>query len=188
MKTILTILALAALTIAAHAQTNRTLSYNVSNNTVIGPTNTNALTFTNALSFGTKAATTLTNLGLGASWLTNTNPPIYADTNGTVISGRTDVLTWSNKTDFTNVVNFYTQIQARTGIFCGGPIQFETDEESGATLTNLGLGYLGTNATTTRSNLFGSVGISTNIQFVRVGGTTNTLVFSNGLLHSVTTP
>jgi hypothetical protein len=140
MKTILTLLAIAALTFTAQAQTNRSLVYNISNNTVIGPTNTNALTFTNALSFGTNAATTRTNLGLGSS---------------------------------ANVV--FGDIIAPTGsisnLGVSGFIDFE-DEAKGPT----------------RTNLFGSGGISTNIQFVRVGGTTNTLIFSNGLLHSVTTP
>lgn len=51
----------------AHAQTIRTLGYNVSNNVLIGATNTNPLTFSNALAFSTNtlAAQTRTNLGLG---------------------------------------------------------------------------------------------------------------------------
>jgi hypothetical protein len=45
---------------------------------------------------GTNAATTRDNLGLGATWLTNTNPPVYVDTNNNVVSGRAGALEFSN--------------------------------------------------------------------------------------------
>ena len=46
------------------AQTIKSLGYNTTNGQIVY-TGTNALTFTNALSFGTNADTTRTNLGLG---------------------------------------------------------------------------------------------------------------------------
>ena len=188
MKTILNLLALAALTIAAHAQTNRSLVYNISNNTVIGPTNTNAseLIFTNSLFLqaglglggalyfddGAAEAATRENLKLGTNdivrfgslWLQNSS--FGARSNS--------ITTWIDGLAFlTEGVTYFTTDTAQ-----GGYVEFAKP-----------LGFSGTNtAATTRSNLFGSAGISTNIQFVRVGGTTNTLVFSNGILHSVTTP
>jgi len=140
MKTILTLLAIAALTFTAHAQTNRSLVYNTSNNTVIGPTNTNALTFTNRVRFDDGSGDTFT-----------FNGPNILTSGGLNLS-------------------FSASAFSITGAL-----------EWGGTNAS-------SNKSTTRSNLFGSVGVSTNIQFVRVGGTTNTLVFSNGLLHSVTTP
>lgn len=52
--------------------TNRILRFDTNFNVVY--TNTNTLTFTNVLGFGTNSvAATRTNLGLGASWLTNTD-------------------------------------------------------------------------------------------------------------------
>ena len=56
----------------AQAQTIKSLGFNTTNGNIVY-TGTNALTFTNALSFGTNVATTRTNLSLGATWLTNAN-------------------------------------------------------------------------------------------------------------------
>ena len=50
----------------AAGQTIKSLGYNTTNGQVVY-TGTNTLTFTNALSFGTNAATTRANLGLGVS-------------------------------------------------------------------------------------------------------------------------
>ena len=148
MKTILTILALAALTFTAHAQTNRGLFYNTTNFTVLGWTNTNALVFTNPVSV---LDVQITPDGLSYAGVTTIDlgtQELVSGTNGVVMN-------WS-----------------------GGSVLFP-----------IAPNFLDSGVqSTTRSNLFGSVGISTNIQFVRVGGTTNTLVFSNGILHSVTTP
>jgi hypothetical protein len=149
MKTILTLLALTALTFTAHAQTNRGLFYNTTNFTVLGWTNTNALTFTNKIK---TPEVFLTLAGEDDAKIANEGGALALYGNDGLVASMTA-----------------SQISFR------GPLIFE----GGAATTNMA---------TTRSNLFGSVGISTNIQFVRVGGTTNTLVFSNGLLHSVTTP
>jgi hypothetical protein len=74
MKTLTTLLALATLCATAYGQTIKTLGYNTTNGEVVANTGTNTLTFTNALAFTTNAvAEVRTNLGLGATWLTNTN-------------------------------------------------------------------------------------------------------------------
>jgi len=73
MRYLLTILAALFLCAApAQSQTLKSLMYNSTNGNVIY-SGTNALTFTNSLSFGTNAAVTRTNLSLGSTWLTNTN-------------------------------------------------------------------------------------------------------------------
>jgi hypothetical protein len=41
---------------------------------------------TGSIEFGNAAGPTRTNLGLGASWLTSTNSPVFVDTNGEVVS------------------------------------------------------------------------------------------------------
>jgi hypothetical protein len=70
---LLTLLAACALAAApAAAQTVKTLGYNATNGFIVY-SGTNALTFTNSVGFATNArAATRTNLGLGATWLTNT--------------------------------------------------------------------------------------------------------------------
>jgi hypothetical protein len=73
MKHLLTLLLLATFcAVTAQGQIIKSLGYNTTNGNVIY-SGTNALTFTNALSFGTNAAVTRTNLSLGSTWLTNTN-------------------------------------------------------------------------------------------------------------------
>jgi hypothetical protein len=74
MKPFLTTLLLATLCAATgYGQTVKSLGYNTTNGQVVYA-GTNALTFTNSLGFTTNAAAaTRTNLGLGATWLTNTN-------------------------------------------------------------------------------------------------------------------
>jgi hypothetical protein len=57
---------------------------------------TGVVAITNGGSGASTAAQARTNLGLGATWLTNTNPPIYADTNNTVVSGRAGTLGFTN--------------------------------------------------------------------------------------------
>jgi hypothetical protein len=114
MKHLLATLLLATLCATSYGQTIKSLGYNTTNNRVVGPTNTNALVFTNApdfdngaffggdvfiktdgISFGgterinleearfagawefDQPATWRTNLGLGATWLTNTNADTF---------------------------------------------------------------------------------------------------------------
>jgi hypothetical protein len=84
-RTALTLLLSAFLMCSSHAQV-RDLVYGT-NNVVIGPTNTNALAFTNSvafsnpLTFGTNAAATRTNLGLGSLATNNSVASGAASTN-----------------------------------------------------------------------------------------------------------
>jgi len=140
------------------AQTIRYLGYNSTNFTVQGFTNTNALTFTNPV---------MLPIGSGIAGVLESVDEQVTVTGGLVLGGAMPTL------QFTATNYFVWESGVTTnGILLVGPLDFANS----------------TNKSTTRSNLFGSVGISTNIQIVRVGGTTNTLVFSNGLLHQVTTP
>ena len=86
MKTILILLVLGVAAVhSSFGQTLKNLTYNASNGQVIANTGSNVLTFTNPLQFATNSrATTRTNLGLGASWLINTNNPVFVNTNGTL--------------------------------------------------------------------------------------------------------
>jgi hypothetical protein len=152
---------------------------------------------------------TRSEIGLGASWLINTNSPIYADTNGTVVTGRTNALIFSNSISVTNSSSL--AITAPEGTLEGQTLSaYSTNAGGGSVLiapafggtggaayavlkweegsqqnpvimlpttsgtllhgsgnleglsmpsfarTNLGLGYLGTNAATTLTNLFAS--------------------------------
>jgi hypothetical protein len=86
MKTIFILLVLGVAAVhSSFGQTLKNLTYNASNGQVIANTGSNVLTFTNPLQFATNSrATTRTNLGLGASWLINTNNPVFVNTNGTL--------------------------------------------------------------------------------------------------------
>jgi hypothetical protein len=78
MKTLTTLLALAILSATASAQTIKSLGFNTTNGEVVANTGTNTLTFTNVLAFTTNAVPQVrTNLGLGATWLTNTNAETF---------------------------------------------------------------------------------------------------------------
>jgi hypothetical protein len=72
-KRILTLLLATLCAATSYGQAMKALMFNSTNGQIVASTGTNVLTFTNALSFGTNAATTRTNLDLGATWLTNTN-------------------------------------------------------------------------------------------------------------------
>lgn len=156
----LAILAAAYLALGASAfgQTIRTLGYNTTNFTVVGYTNTNVLTFTNPV---------MLPIGSGIAGVLESVDERVTVTGALVLGGATPLLQFSP----TNYFVWESGVTTN-GVLLVGPLDFANS----------------TNKSTTRSNLFGSVGISTNIQFVRVGGTTNTLVFSNGILHQVTTP
>jgi hypothetical protein len=132
MKKLFLTLLLATLCATGYGQTIKSLGYNTTNNRVVGPTNTNALVFTNVTSFDADAffsggdirigsgalyfggterinieetrfagewtfdqpASWRTNLGLGATWLTNDN----------VTNFRTDIgLGATNDVTFQNV-------------------------------------------------------------------------------------
>jgi hypothetical protein len=73
---LLILLAAAALAAApAAGQTIKSLGYNTTNGNIVAATN---VTFTNSVGFATNArAATRTNLGLEATWLTNTEPAFF---------------------------------------------------------------------------------------------------------------
>lgn len=158
---LLTLLALYALSGLCMAQTIRTLGYNSTNFIVQGWTNTNALTFSNAVALV---------VGSGIPpLLTTVDEEVRIDGNLTMRANTTTLQLGPS----TNFWSIGWEVGTTTnGAIITGALDFAN----------------ATNKSVTRSNLFGSAGISTNIQIVRVGGATNTLVFSNGLLHQVTTP
>ena len=117
-RTIITLIFLMSFICGSQAQV-RDLVYGT-NNVVIGPTNTNALAFTNriafsnVLSFGTNAPTVRTNLGLGASWLTNSDSP--ATTNATNLTAGTlpDARLSTNVAILSNLPSWATTTNAAT--------------------------------------------------------------------------
>ena len=171
-----------------------------------------------AISFAntTNAAQTRTNLGIGATWLTNTNAANF----------RTDIALGATWLTNTNVTNFRTAIglgSTNTVQFGGGDtnvVGVGVGSEStglaagGAFSGRLGLVYNGniimvlststnfvglyypitfqggnasSNAATTRTNLGLGGGVTTNISVTGTNNT-NTLYFSNGILTNVTSP
>ena len=99
MKLRLLILLAAALAASpAVGQTIKSLGYNTTNGNIVAATN---VTFTNSVGFSTNAqSATRTNLGLGATWLTNTNATNFRTAIGLGA-------TWLTNT---NVTNFRTAI------------------------------------------------------------------------------
>ena len=80
MKHLLTLLAaLTILAAPAAAQTIKSLGYNTTNGQIVAATN---VTWTNSFSFSTNtvAAQVRTNVGLGATWLTNETSPVFSPT------------------------------------------------------------------------------------------------------------
>lgn len=212
MKHLFLTLLLATLCAASgYGQTIKALGYNTTNGVVIGPTNT--LTFTNSITrqsqaefggnsgvlfffdldgakdifafdnFEADAPRARTNLGLGATWLTNTNATNFRTAIGL---GATN-----------NVVFNQAQVTTELIITDGGLISFEDTGEiqfgnaAGPTRTNLGLplpALTNTSNVTMMRALAGST--NTNHPYsgsISVVGTnnTNTLVFSNGILLEV---
>jgi hypothetical protein len=112
MKHLLSILAaLCVLAAPAAAQTIRTLGYNTTNGQLVTATN---VVWTNFFNFSTNtvAAQVRTNLGLGATWLTNTNVTNFRTAVG--LGG-------------TNVVTFY-RVET-DGVFVSDGNVIETDGE-----------------------------------------------------------
>jgi hypothetical protein len=151
----------------AAAQTIKTLGYNATNGVVVY-SGTNSLTFTNALQFSTNArAATRTNLGLGATWLTNTDSANFRSAIG--------LGSWAELNDGASIrvegltisdgeQPNYTQFSTGGVSFNGGnDVQFRGALGLGATwLTN-------TNVTNFRT----AIGL----------GVSNTVVFSNVQLN-----
>jgi hypothetical protein len=130
-----------------------------------------ALTLSNPLAWdnSTNAATTRTNLGLGASWLTNSNAPIFPNNAGTnfghiltiVGSESGPVPAWAA----VPAIPWLAAIsdEAATSAGSTNTIFYNAEVEGGWRVyepagfrSALGLDYLGTNAATTISNLFAS--------------------------------
>lgn len=170
MRQLLTILAtLCILAAPAAAQTIKSLGYNTTNGQIVAATN---VVWTNAFNFSsnTVAAVVRTNLGLGV-----TNSPEFAS-----ITLGTGALTISGgPEDDVSIENASSQLQINLqgspAVSFGSIAYYSTPIEFNNT----------TNAATTRTNLFGHGGISTNIAVLVSGGATNTLVFTNGLLKEV---
>jgi hypothetical protein len=160
MRYLLTILAALFLCSApTQAQTLKSLMFNSTNGQVVYA-GTNALTFTNALSFGTNAAVTRTNLLLGATWLTNTNVTNFRTAIGL---GATNAVTFEKlylkEGDITlynsaedDGFSFFLQRGTNAdvylfnlgftdnSVFMGVPIAFNTLTDRDITRTNLSLG------------------------------------------------
>jgi hypothetical protein len=221
----LTTLFLATLCATSYGQTIKALGYNTTNNRIIGPTNTNALVFTNVTSFEVDAffnggdirigsgalyfggterinleenrfagvwefdqpASWRTNLGLGATWLTNDNVTNFRTaiglgaTNDAFIGNDGGSITTDQV--FAGGVDLYASSAA---------ITFGTNNTNGAaeTRTNLGI-PLPALTETSNVTMMRALAGSTNTNEPFSGSVvvdTNTLVFTNGILLEVTTP
>jgi hypothetical protein len=167
---LLILLAAAALAAApAAGQTVKSLGYNTTNGQIVY-SGSNSLTFTNALQFSTNArAATRTNLGLGATWLTNTSATnfrtdIGLGTTNAVGFRSVEVSDGINAgimrfTNITSGIQFLvggtpkvsftaTNSEFATNVTVAGSIAFSGS--AATTLTNLGLGA---NNTVTFSNI-----------------------------------
>jgi hypothetical protein len=161
--------------------------------------------FQNAVEFSAAAATR-TNIGLGATWLTNTNvtnfrTAIGLGVNDTPSFESVDVGQYFRVTDGSNnfVLIAFDEAYFDVAVVVGSPYGIAFSGTNAAiaaatTRTNLGLGLpalTNTSNVTTMRALAGST--NTNAPFsgsISVTGTnnTNTLVFTNGILREVTTP
>jgi hypothetical protein len=139
---------------------------------------------------GASAATTRTNLGLGATWLTNTN----------VTNFRTAIGLGATNDVSLNSVTTSDGVALTTYGVSGGGYNGELDFEenqffagdgdwnfSGSGVENMGIiGFFSaTNAAVTRTNLGLGNGITTNRTFVSYNGTnytTNSVTISNGII------
>jgi len=164
-------------TATAQGQTIKTLGFDTTNNVVIGPTNTNALVFTNDLAFNKVAILDGIQLIFSAA---NT---IEGGTNGVrIIRSPADA-------ESTNSVPL---LQIDQGVLSEGNLESEmlfrvnsaglAEPNIAFSVTAGGTGLFG-NSTTTRSNLFGAAGLSATITN---GGLV--FVFTNGILASTNAP
>ena len=140
MRHLLAILFLAALCVTANAQTVRTLAYNTTNNTVVGPTNANALVFTNVPAFPDLR---IDESGEEPVFLKNESGALHLtfSTNNSAIVSVTDSLA-----------------------YFGVAIEWATSTAAASTRTNLGLGAgLTTNVVAGTNTLVFSNGILTGV-------------------------
>jgi hypothetical protein len=188
--------------------TNPPLTYDPSTFTVQGWTNTNALRFTNAIEIGGTRLTTNTNLAVLT--YNTTNNAVFGPTNGDSLKLTNSLLlTVTNSAGqnvfaailrrtpddiaATNGVAILTIVQGdlSTGVLAQQPV-FSVNSE-GLTPNEAFVVYADgsaffANPETTRTNLFGHGGITTNISVLVPGGGTNTLRFTNGILFSNSVP
>lgn len=146
------LIAILLTTTAAYSQTIKTLGYNTTNGQV-SYSGSNTLTFTNTLGFS-NAAATRSNLGLGASWLTNSNSP--ATTNATNLTAGTlpDARLSTNVAILSNLPSWATTTNADVA------------------RTNLGIGWsalTNTDATNFRNSI--GLGTNQNVTFADITGT-----------------
>jgi len=187
LRTALTLLFSLAFMCGAKAQV-RDLVYGT-NNVVIGPTNTNALSFTNSvafsnpISFGTNAPTVRTNLGLGASWLTNSNSPTTTNATNLIAGTLDDARLSTNVAILSNLPSWATTTNAATartnlGVTVASNLPAPY---SGAAATNSLLVANGTGGSTFVSTLPSlTIGVGTNTDVTLQRETNNSLAQRNG--------
>jgi hypothetical protein len=195
MKHLLTLLLAALCAATSYGQTIKSLGFNSTNGQVIAATN---LVWTNAFNFSTNtvAEQVRTNLGLGATWLTNTNVTNFRTAIGL---GLVDSPTFDTITTGTNGISVGTAA-ARFSQSTGGggaAIGWQGNSQRisfigsvGMRLEESGLGIAfgasNTNgAAITRTNLGLGNGITTDRTFVSYNGTnytTNSVSISNGVI------
>ena len=159
MKHLLALILLAACAVIAHGQTIKSLGYNTTNSTVIGPTS-GVLLFTNGANFPTVSANSVevgselfvgdaatlvfdgegaenwrSSLGLGATWLTNTNVTNFCTAIGL---GATNSVEFGSL-DATNITSSGEMNALFLSVEAGGSISFDDAFAAAATRTDLNL-------------------------------------------------
>lgn len=237
MKTLFTLL-LAICAATGYGQTIKTLGYNTTNGRVVY-SGTNTLTFTNAVLCNanvsavdlgadnltvegaiyftealTNIAVTRTNLGLGATWLTNTNVTNFRSAIGLgatnsvifqVIEAPGGLVSGDISVNSSGMFGFGASVNLEEGfLYCNNGASDWNFEGSGIGQSGIISFKNSTNASTTRTNLgipLAALTNTSNVTAMRaLSGSTNTnhpfsgsvaltntnvLVFSNGILQSV---
>ena len=147
-------------------------------------TNTNAVFYFDGDATDRLRANARTNLGLGATWLTNTNSPIFPDSNGRLVAP----VTIYDSVNDTALLTLPSDSSSTVDPIVMNVHSGAWNTSNNRTALGLGLPALtNTSNVTTMRALAGST--NTNQPFsgsISVVGTnnTNTLVFSNGILLS----
>jgi hypothetical protein len=212
MKHFLTTLLLATLCATGYGQTIKTLGYNTTNNRVVGPTNTNALIFTNApdfdngaffgsdvfikadgISFGGAERINLEEARFPGEWLfdqpaawrTNLGLPLPALTNTNATNFRTAIgLGATNSVSFNDLRIDELIIDGENGI------SFENEDGKANTRSALGLplpALTNTSNVTMMRALAGSTNdpVTSVVTFKTPSDDSFDMTFSNGILISV---
>jgi len=122
---------------------------------------TNSVAFSNPITFGTNANTTRTNLGLGATWLTNTNTENF----------RTAIGLGTNSQPVFDGASITGDLFANAVEVAGGL--------NSITVASDGLEFTGISAATTRTNL-GLGSLATNDSVPSGAATTNSILTADG--------